>query len=176
MLKILQYPNPRLKTVAKRVETFDDELQKIIDEMFLTHYNTKNCAALAATQLDLKNQKHITVIDFSLEKNQPLCLVNAEIIERIGKCAEEEGCMSVGGGTFEKISRAAKIKVRAQDRYGKPLKLEADGFMAKCIQHELDHLNGIIFLDHLSSLKRSRIDKRLEKLRRHYKSSENMGS
>ena len=170
MFKILQYPNPRLKTVAQRVETFDDKLQKIIGELFLTHYNTKNCAALAATQLDLKNPKHIIVIDFSPEKNQPLCLVNTEITERIGRHTEEEGCMSVGGGIYKKITRASRIKVHAQDCYGNLLKFEADGFMAKCIQHELDHLNGIIFLDYLSSLKRSRIDKRLEKLRRHYRS------
>lgn len=172
MLKILKYPNPRLKIVAQKVETFDDELQKIINEIFLTHYNTENCAALAATQLDLKNPKHITVIDFSPEKNQPLCLINAEIIKRIGKYTEEEGCMSVDVGIYEKITRASKIKVRAQDRYGNLLEFAADGFMAKCIQHELDHLNGIIFLDHLSSLKRNRIDKRLKKLQRYHKSQE----
>lgn len=176
MLKILQYPNTRLRTAAQRVETFDDKLQKIINELFLTHYNTENCAALAATQLNLKNPQHITVIDFSSKKNQPLCLVNAEIIERIGKHTEEEGCMSVGGGTYEKVTRAAKIKVRAQDRYGNSLEFETDGFMAKCIQHELDHLNGIIFLDYLSSLKRRRIDKRLKKLQRHYRLSKNMDS
>ncbi|MFW0097574.1 MAG: peptide deformylase [Coxiella endosymbiont of Haemaphysalis qinghaiensis] len=172
MLKILQYPNPRLKIVAQMVETFDNELQKIIDEIFLTHYNTENCAALAATQLDLKNPKHITVIDFSPEKDQPLCLVNAKIIKRMGKHTEEEGCMSVDAGTYEKVTRASKIRVRAQNRYGNLLEFEADGFMAKCIQHELDHLNGIIFLDHLSSLKRNRIEKRLKKLRRYHKSSE----
>lgn len=166
MLKILQYPNPRLKTAAKLVTKFDDELQKIIDEMFKTHYNTENCAALAATQLDFRSPKHITVIDFSHQKNEPLCLVNAKIIHRTGEHIEEEGCMSVGGGTYEKVTRAAKIKVRAQDRYGKPMEFEANGFMAKCIQHELDHLNGIIFLDHLSTSKRRRIDKYLEKLRK----------
>ncbi len=167
ILKILQYPNPRLKTVAQPVETFDDEIQKIIDDMFETHYSKENCAALAATQLDIKNPKHITVIDFSTNKDEPLCLVNAKIIEREGERTEEEGCMSVGGATYEKVTRAGKIKVRAQDRHGKPLEFEADGFMAKCIQHELDHLDGVIFLDHLSPLKRSRIDKKIEKLRRH---------
>lgn len=167
ILKILQYPNPRLKTVAQPVETFDDEIQKVIDDMFETHYSKENCAALAATQLDIKNPKHITVIDFSPNKDQPLCLVNAKIVEREGEHTEEEGCMSVGGATYEKVTRAAKIKVRAQDRHGKPLEFEADGFMAKCIQHELDHLDGMIFLDHLSPLKRSRIDKKIEKLRRH---------
>ena len=118
----------------------------------------------------MKCLKHITVIDFSPQKNEPLCLVNAEIIHRTGEHIEEEGCMSVvGGGAYEKVTRAAKIKVRAQDRYGKPMEFEANSFMAKCIQHELDHLNGIIFLDHLSTLKRRRIDKRLEKLRKHSK-------
>ena len=169
MLKILQYPNSRLKTVAEPVKKFDDELQKIIDEMFETHYNAENCAALAATQLDFKSPKHITVIDFSPQKNEPLCLVNAEIIHRTGEHIEEEGCMSVGGGIYEKITRATRIKVRAQDRYGKSMEFEANGFMAKCIQHELDHLNGIIFLDHLSTSKRRRIDKRLEELRKYSK-------
>ncbi|MBW5803090.1 peptide deformylase [Coxiella endosymbiont of Ornithodoros amblus] len=166
MFKILQYPDPRLKATAQRVEKFDDALQKMIDEMFETHYKATNCAALAATQLDMENPKHITVIDFSPNRDQPLCLVNAEIIERSGEHTEQEGCMSVGGGTFEKVTRAAKIKVRARDRHGQPLEFETTGFMAKCIQHELDHLNGIIFLDRLSALKRGRIDKRLEKLRR----------
>ncbi|AJC50587.1 peptide deformylase [Coxiella endosymbiont of Amblyomma americanum] len=161
MLEILQYPDPRLKVIARQVEVFDNTVQKIIDAMFLTHYNTKNCAALAATQLDLERPNHITVIDFSPEKNQPLCLVNAKIIESSGKCTEEEGCMSVGGNIYEKITRSAKVKIRAQDRYGKLLEFKADGFMARCIQHELDHLNGIIFLDYLSLRQRNRINKRL---------------
>lgn len=169
MLKILQYPDPRLKTTAELVKKFDDELQKIIDEMFETHYNTENCAALAATQLDFKSPKHITVIDFSRQKNEPLCLINAAIIYCTGEHIEEEGCMFIGGGTYEKVTRAEKIKVRAQDRYGKPIEFEANDFMAKCIQHELDHLNGIIFLDHLSTSKRRRIDKRLGKLKKHRK-------
>lgn len=170
MLKILQYPDPRLKTVAQLVEQFDDTIQHIIDDMFETHYHTENCAALAATQLDIADPKQITVIDFSQDHNQPLCLINAEIIHREGEQNEEEGCMSVSGGIYEKVTRAAKIRVRALDRYGKPLEFEAEGFMAKCIQHELDHLNGIIFLDRLSSLKRQRIDKRIEKVRKQSRS------
>ena len=170
MFKILQYPNPRLKTVAERIKQFDGSLQKLIDEIFETHYATNNCAALAATQLDIKNPKHITVIDFSPNKNQPLCLINAEIIEKVGEHKEEEGCISVGDDNFfEKITRASKIKVCAQDAHGKLMKFEADGFMAKCIQHELDHLNGILFLDRLSIFKRNRVDKRLRKLRRQEK-------
>lgn len=166
VLSILQYPDPRLKTVARTVDDFGPETQQIIDDMFETHYNAVNCAALAATQLDIQNPPRITVIDFSENKDQPLCLVNGEIIERSGEKTEEEGCMSVGGNTFEKVTRAEKIKVRAQDRDGKALEFEAEGFMAKCIQHEFDHLDGKIFLDRLSTLKRQRIDARFEKMRR----------
>lgn len=168
IIKILQYPDSRLRTKAEKVTDFGPEIQKIIDDMFETHYDADNCAALAATQLDFQNPKHITVIDFSEEKNQPLCLVNAEIIDKSGTETSPEGCMSVadGGGAYEKVTRAAKIRVKAQDRFGKPLEFEADGFMAKCIQHELDHLNGKIFLDHLSQLKRNRIKSRIEKYNR----------
>jgi len=167
IVKILQYPNKRLRQKAKRVETFNAELQQIVDDMFETHYAAHNCAALAATQLDFKHPKHITVIDFSENKNQPLCLINGEIIQREGSVTESEGCMSVGGNTFEKVTRAEKIRVRAQDRNGKVIEFDAEGFMAKCIQHELDHLNGKLFIDHLSLLKRQRIDKRLHKLHVH---------
>ncbi len=167
-IRILQYPDTRLKTIARKVENFDDALQKIIDDMFETHYASDNCAALAACQLDIENPPHITVIDFSPEKNKPLCLINAEIIERSGETNEEEGCMSVGPGAtvFAKVKRAEKIKVRAFDRHGKKIEFEAEDFMAKCIQHELDHLNGKVFLDHLSSLKRARVVKKLEKQKR----------
>ncbi len=169
ILKILQYPDPRLRRKAKLVTDFDAHIKKIIDDMFETHYATDNCAALAATQLDIEDPPFITVIDFSPKKNQPLCLVNAEIIERDGELTQEEGCMSVGGNTYEKVTRAARIKVRALDRDGKPLEFSADGFMAKCIQHELDHLHGKIFLEYLSTLKRKRADKRIAKWNRYSK-------
>jgi peptide deformylase len=170
-IRILQYPDPRLKTIAKKVEHFDDPaLQKIINDMFETHYGADNCAALAATQLDIVDPPHVTVIDFSAKKNQPLCLVNGEVVSGEGEHTEEEGCMSVGCdlgvGVYEKVSRPAKITVKAFDRHGKALEFEADGFMAKCIQHELDHLNGKIFLDHLSKLKRQRLEKKFDKLKR----------
>lgn len=171
--KILQYPDPRLKTKARKVEKFDDELQKIIDNMFETHYAAHNCAALAATQLDIPNPPHITVIDFSDKKNEPLCLVNGKIIAAEGTMAEEEACMSVSGGIYEKVTRAAKIKVQAQDRHGKPFEFEAEGFFAKCVQHELDHLDGKIFLDRLSSLKRQRADKKIAKIQRWQRESNN---
>ena len=166
VIRILQYPDPRLKIKGEKVTDFGTETQKMIDDMFETHYSTENCAALACTQLDFQHPKHITVIDFSEQKNQPLCLVNAEIIEKIGEETSPEGCMSVGGAAYEKVTRAAKIKVSAQDRHGNPLNFEAEGFMAKCIQHELDHLNGKLFIEYLSHLKRDRIKKKIEKLSR----------
>ncbi len=168
ILRILQYPDPRLKICGRKVDDFGADTQKIIDDMFETHYAAENCAALAATQLDIKNAPHITVIDFSPEKNQPLCIVNGEITHREGETNTEEGCMSVGGdtggsGPFEKVKRAEKITLKAQDRHGKAFEMQADDFMAKCIQHELDHLDGKIFLDRLSGLKKKRIDKKLKK-------------
>ena len=167
IVRILQYPDPRLRTKAEKVTDFGPETQKIIDDMFETHYATANCAALAATQLDFTNPKHITVIDFSAQKNEPLCLVNAEIIERTGEETSSEGCMSVyPSAVAEKVKRAAKIRVKAFDRHGKLLEFEADGFMAKCIQHELDHLDGKIYLDRLSNMKRDRIKRKIEKAKR----------
>ncbi len=170
--KILQYPDPKLKRIAKKVENFEDpQFQKIVDAMFNTHYTAKNCAALAATQLDIDNPPHVTVIDFSPNHDQPLCLVNAEIIENSGEQHEMEGCMSValGAEIYEKVKRAFKIKIRAQDRHGKVFELEAEEFMAKCIQHELDHLNGKVYLDRLSLLKRDRVEKKIDKYRRFLK-------
>lgn len=166
ILTILQYPDPRLSRKAKPVAVFDETLQRIIDDMFETHYQSQNCAALAATQLDLPDPPHVTVIDFSEEKNQPLCLVNGQIVASSGDLLEPEGCMSVYG-VYDSVKRAAKVTVQALDRHGNPLEFEADGFMAKCVQHELDHLNGVIFIDKLSSLKRQRIDKKFTKLKRH---------
>lgn len=171
IIRILQHPDPRLKTTARLVKNFNDpKIQQIIDDMFETHYAAENCAALAATQLDIVDPPRITVIDFSPKKDQPLCLVNGEITERIGERREEEGCMSVGCdlgiGVYEKVTRADKIKVKAYDRHGKLLEFEADGFMAKCIQHEFDHLDGHIFLDRVSKLKRDRLEKKLNKLKR----------
>ena len=174
IVKILQYPDPRLRTKGEKVTDFGTETQQMIDDMFETHYAAENCAALACTQLDFKKPKRITVIDFSEHKDQPLCLVNAEIIEKIDEATSSEGCMSVAGGAYEPVTRAAKIKVHAQDRFGKEMNFEAEGFMAKCIQHELDHLDGKLFIDHLSNLKRDRIKKKIEKLNRH-KHGDNCG-
>lgn len=165
IISILQYPDSRLKKRGKLVEKVDDQVKKVIDDMFETHYNSENCAALAATQLNFEDPLSITVIDFSEEKNQPLCLINPEIIERKGEQYEMEGCMSVyPEHIHEKVKRADWVKVRALDREGKPFEMEAEGFMAKCLQHEIDHLNGIIYLDRLSDLKRNRIIKKMKKI------------
>lgn len=159
IIRILSFPDPKLRRKGIPVTDFGEATQKIIDDMFETHYNSENCAALAATQLDIPNAPHITVIDFSEKKDQPLCLVNGKIIERSGKATDDEGCMSVGhgSGAFAKVTRSAKIKVQAQDRHGEIIEFEAVGFMAKCVQHELDHLDGKLFVDNLSTLKRKRI-------------------
>lgn len=167
IVRILQYPDPRLKKISKRVEKVDDDVKKVVADMFETHYHAKNCAALAATQLDFTNPLRITVIDFSDNKDQPLCLINPEIIYREGEQVVPEGCMSVGGEIedriFEYVKRSMKIRVRALDLEGKPIELEAEGFMAQCMQHEIDHLDGRLYLDRLSSLKRERLIKKLIK-------------
>lgn len=168
-IRILQHPDPKLRRKGLKVTDFGADTQKIIDDMFETHYAATNCAALAATQLDIPNAPHITVIDFSEKKNQPLCIVNGVITQRNGQQNEEEGCMSVapGSNAFAKVKRAMSITVQYQDRNGKSLELEADGFMAKCIQHELDHLDGKLFIDHLSPLKRKRLEAQAKKNSRH---------
>jgi len=162
MLRILQFPDPRLRTQAAPVNDFGKKTQRLIDDMFETLYNTENCAALATTQLDITNPPQITVIDFSDKKNQPLCLVNPAIHDKTGETNTPEGCMSVAG-VYDRAKRAAKIKVTALDRKGNPLQFEADGFMAKCIQHEVDHLHGTVFLDHLPPHRRRRADRTLKK-------------
>ena len=167
---ILQYPDKRLKRVAKKVDDFGADFQAYVDTMFNTHYSAENCAALAATQVDIEPAYHVTVIDFSPKHDQPLCIVNGHIIEREGEQNEEEGCMSVGCDEdiyiHGRVKRAMSIKLQAQDRHGEPFEMEVDGYMAKCIQHELDHLEGKIFLDHLSNLKRKMLEKKLNKERR----------
>lgn len=171
-IRILQYPDPKLKRKAVRVEVFDDALKKVIDDMFETHYSTPNCAALAATQLDLPVPYSITVIDYSENKDQPLCLVNPEIVERSGEQYEVEGCMSVyPDAVHEKVKRAERVKVKAYDRHGKPIEIEAEGFFAKCLQHEIDHLHGNVFLDKIPPMKKERLLRRIKKYQRVTKSS-----
>lgn len=165
ILRILDYPDPKLKRTATKVESIDSRIKQIINDMFETHYNTKNCAALAATQLDIDNPPHITVIDFSDTKNNPLCIINGQLIEKIGTHKEHEGCMSVYPNYIHAaVTRANAITIEYLDQDGQSQKLSTDGFMAKCIQHELDHLNGVIYLDHLSRIKRSMIENKITKI------------
>jgi peptide deformylase len=145
--------------VAKPVAHFDTPLQRLIDDMFETMYDAPGIG-LAATQVDF--HQRLIVIDVSEEKDQPLVFINPEILEKEGEEEMDEGCLSVPG-IYETVQRAERVKVRALDRHGKPFELAADGLLAVCIQHEIDHLDGKLFVDYLSSLKRQRIKKKLEK-------------
>jgi peptide deformylase len=162
-LSILEYPDPRLRTRAEPVAAVDDSIRALIDDMLETMYAAPG-VGLAATQVNV--HKRVLVADVTREQNAPRAFVNPEIIERYGTVEAEEGCLSVPG-IFDKLSlRSERVVVRALDRDGKPFELEADGLLAVCIQHEIDHLEGKLFVDYLSDLKRGRIRKKLEKERR----------
>jgi peptide deformylase len=162
-LTILEYPDPRLRIKAAPVERVDAELVLVIADMLETMYAAPGIG-LAATQVDV--HKRLVVVDVSEDKSQPLVFINPEIIERSGSLEIEEGCLSVPGVFDTPTARSEKIRVRALGRDGKPFELEADGLLAICIQHELDHLEGRLFVDYLSELKRNRIRKKLEKEKR----------
>jgi peptide deformylase len=162
ILNILHFPDPKLTTRATPVERVDDEIRRLVDDMFETMYDAPGIG-LAATQVDV--HKRVVVIDVSEEKNEPRVFINPELIEKDGIEEMEEGCLSVPG-IYERVERAERVKVRALDRDGQPFELEADGLLAVCVQHEMDHLEGTLFVDYLSQLKRQRIRKKLEKLRR----------
>lgn len=159
ILDILRFPDPRLRNKAKRIEQVDAALHRLVDDMLETMYQAPGIG-LAATQVNVAQR--LVVIDISEEKDQPLVLINPEIIESDGSEAYEEGCLSVPG-VYETVKRAERIRVKAQDRQGVPFELETDELLAICIQHEIDHLDGKLFVDYLSSLKRQRIRKKLEK-------------
>jgi len=161
-LEILHFPDERLRTRAAPVEVVDDEIRRLVDDMFETMYEAPGIG-LAASQVNV--HKRVVVIDISEEKNQPLVFINPEILSREGEEEMEEGCLSVPG-IYDKVRRAERVRVRALDREGKPFEIEADGLLAVCIQHEIDHLDGKLFVDYLSNLKRQRIRKKLEKARR----------
>ena len=161
-LQILEFPDPRLRTRAQPVEHVDDALRKLIDDMFETMYAAPGIG-LAATQVNV--HKRVLVIDLSEHRNEPLVLINPEIVERIGIEESEEGCLSVPG-IYEKVTRAERIRVRTLDRKGQTQEIEATGLLAVCIQHEMDHLEGKLFVDYLSELKRTRIRKKLDKDRK----------
>jgi peptide deformylase len=162
-LKILEFPDPRLRTRASPVETVDDELRKLIGDMFETMYAAPGIG-LAATQVDV--HQRLLVADVSPDKSDPHVLINPEIIEKDGVTVTDEGCLSVPG-YFEEVERAEHIRVRYLDSKGEQQEMEAEGLLAVCIQHEMDHLEGKLFVDYLSETKRQRIRKKLEKDRRY---------
>jgi peptide deformylase len=159
---ILHFPDPRLRQIAAPVDTVDDEIRQVVDDMAETMYDAPGIG-LAATQIDV--HKRVIVIDISPERSSLLVLINPEITGGEGKQTLEEGCLSVPG-IYEKVTRFEKITVRALDRDGKPFELEAEELLAVCIQHEIDHLDGKVFVDYLSPLKQQRIDKKLQKQQR----------
>jgi peptide deformylase len=159
LLNILHYPDPRLRTKAKAVTEFDSKLKTLISDMFETMYEAPGIG-LAATQVNV--HKRLLVMDVSEEKNEPKVLINPEILNSEGDEEMDEGCLSVPG-YYETVRRAEKISVRAQDADGELFEFTADGLEAVCIQHEIDHLEGKLFVDYISALKRDRIRKKLEK-------------
>jgi len=161
-LKILEFPDPRLRTRATPVAVVDDELRRLIGDMFETMYDAPGIG-LAATQVDV--HKRLLVTDVSTDKSEPYVLINPEILEKNGVTVTDEGCLSVPG-YYEPVERAEHIRVRFLDRDGVEQEMEAEGLLAVCIQHEIDHLDGKLFVDYLSEAKRLRIRKKLEKERR----------
>jgi peptide deformylase len=159
LLKILEYPDPRLRKKARPVAKVTDDLRRLADDMLETMYAAPG-VGLAATQVDV--HQRMLVLDVSENHDQPMCLINPEIVSRDGCEDSEEGCLSVPGYT-DTVKRAARIRVRALDRNGEPLEFDADGLLGVCIQHEIDHLDGKLFVDLLSELKRQRLKKRATK-------------
>ena len=159
ILNILNYPDERLRTVAAPVDEISSKIQQLTDDMLETMYAAPGIG-LAATQVNV--HQRIIVIDVSEEKNQPLVLINPEILEKDGDQEFDEGCLSVPG-IYETVQRAQHIKIRAVNRAGESFEMEAEGLLAVCIQHEMDHLQGKLFVDYLSQLKRQRIRKKIQK-------------
>jgi peptide deformylase len=161
-LTILEFPDPRLRKKAAPVEVVDDALRALIDDMFETMYEAPGIG-LAATQVDV--HKRLLIADVSSDKSEPHVLINPQILEKDGQAFSEEGCLSVPG-YYEEVERAEHIRVTFLNRDGDEVEMEAEGLLAVCIQHEMDHLEGKLFVDYLSEAKRQRIRKRLEKERR----------
>jgi peptide deformylase len=159
LLNILHFPDPRLRKRAVSVDAVDEPLRALVDDMLETMYAAPGIG-LAATQVNV--QKRVIVIDVSENKDQPLVLINPSILERSGEQQMDEGCLSVPG-FFEPVQRAGWIRLSALDRNGEPFEMTTEGLLAVCTQHEMDHLEGKLFVDYLSPLKRNRIRKKLEK-------------
>ena len=163
LLNILHFPDDRLRTRAQAVSQVDERIRQLIDDMFETMYAAPGIG-LAATQVNV--HQRVIVIDISEDKTQPLTLINPEILRCDGQQEYEEGCLSVPG-FYEPVERAASIRVKALDRNGKVFELDAEELLAVCIQHEMDHLEGKLFVDYISQLKRQRIRKKLIKQQQH---------
>ena len=162
LLPILHYPDPRLHKVAKPVAAVDDRIRKLINDMGETMYAAPGIG-LAASQVDV--HERVIIIDISETRDQLHAFINPEILEKSGEAETEEGCLSVPG-IYDLVTRAERVKVRALDRNGEPFVLEAEGLLAVCIQHEIDHLDGKVFVEYLSRLKQQRIAARLRKQER----------
>lgn len=163
LLNILKYPDERLHTVAKPVAEVDDRIRQLTADMLETMYAARGIG-LAATQIDI--HERVVVIDLSEEQNQPLILINPVITAKDGETTYEEGCLSVPG-IYDTVTRAERISVEALDVNGQPFSFDADGLLAICIQHELDHLLGKVFVEYLSPLKQNRIKTKLKKRAKH---------
>lgn len=161
-LDILEFPDPRLRTVAKPVAVVDDGIRQLIDDMIETMYLERGIG-LAATQVNV--HQRVMVLDVSEEQDRPQAFINPEIISKEGSQTSEEGCLSVPG-IFAEVNRAEHIRINALDRNGDAIELDADGLLAVCLQHEMDHLIGKLFVDYLSPLRQQRVKKKLEKQRK----------
>ena len=161
-LSILEYPDKRLRTIAKPVDSVDSSLRTLIDDMFETMYEAPGIG-LAATQVDV--HKQLLILDISEDRSQPMVFINPRITAKDGSQVYQEGCLSLPG-IYADVKRWNRITVEALDRHGNPFILEAEGLLAVCIQHEMDHLAGKVFVDHLSPLKRALAEKKLAKQRK----------
>ena len=162
LLPILEYPDPRLKKVAARVEAVTPEIRKLVRDMAETMYSAPG-VGLAATQVNV--HKRVIVIDISEHKDSLRVFINPELLSAEGEAECEEGCLSVPG-YYDKVTRAARVRVRAQDDHGETFELDAEGLLAVCIQHEMDHLKGKVFVEYLSPLKRARVASKMRKKQR----------
>jgi peptide deformylase len=160
--EILHYPDPRLRTVAKPVEVFDDSIRTLVKDMAETMYEAPGIG-LAATQIDV--HQRIIVIDITPDKSDLKVLINPQLSDLKGETSIEEGCLSVPG-VYDNVQRAERVHLTAMDENGNPYEMEAEGLLAVCIQHEIDHLDGKVFVDYLSPLKQQRIGKKLQKRQR----------
>lgn len=163
LLEILQFPDPRLRIKAEPITKIDDELRKMVDDMYETMYH-HNGLGLAGTQVNI--HKRLFTIDVSETRDKPFCVLNPEIISREGMQYDYHGCLSVGAGVSDKLERAGRVKMRGMDMNGNTFEWDVDGVTAICVQHEVDHLNGMLFIEHLSRMKQDRIRKKIEKAHR----------